>query len=70
MASIYRKRKAVRIAFDALLLAGEKMSNLCFNLSQTESAHAATFKACYKEWDAARVTYFKATKLTVAKEAR
>lgn len=39
-----------------MLLIGQQMSNLCFNLAQSDkipAEHRATMKELYQEWDAA-----------------
>jgi hypothetical protein len=43
--------------FDELFIAGEKMSNICFNLSQRESIpdnERASMKETQVEWDQAK----------------
>lgn len=40
--------------YEKIRLAGQRMSNLCFNLSQNEAIPAdyrKTMKECYLEWD-------------------
>lgn len=40
---------------DALIRAGNQMSNICYNLAQkSEYADGAIMRDCYKEWDTAK----------------
>jgi hypothetical protein len=47
---------------EAILLAGQRMSNICFNLSQRDGTRLLTpeerrsMKECQQEWDAAYPT--------------
>ena len=39
---------------DALLLAGHRLSNICFTLSQDkENENASIMRECYQDWDRA-----------------
>lgn len=47
-----------------LLRIGEKMSNICFNLSQDSNqseANRHSMKECYRQWDDARRQYEQRT---------
>lgn len=50
---------------EALLLAGTRMSNICYNLAQhsdIESQHRSSMKESQTEWDSARRELFASLK--------
>lgn len=59
--------KTVRVnrsTLDAIRVAGQKMSNLCFNLSQMpHNKHAREMQELYREWDEAALRLHGETKV-------
>lgn len=57
MCSMKQTSKTVRVnraALEALRIAGQRMSNLCYNLAQeSPNHHRVAMYEGYKEWDAA-----------------
>ena len=57
---------------EALLLAGAKLSNAAFNLSQRQhitKQDAESLTSCYREWDVASRTYHAAKMRRFRREA-
>lgn len=44
---------------EKLILAGDKMANILFNLSQGDSGNEKSFQESYKDWDCALRAYHR-----------